>query len=151
MSVNRTPKSLPVTFIDSGSVNQRVKNFQTIKHPLLSQAIGREESSSAWYSIKHLEEIMRELYYLNADGVRVYFGSYDQSHEKYPGQLCLLFVPTAYNEAANKHADIIIDQEENFGIRKMAEPQQVEDFFKGLNFGALCKPDCDDHELSYPQ
>jgi hypothetical protein len=149
MPVKREPKSLPFIFVNKTEVSKRVNNYKTQKQGMLTEKMnGKEETRSIWYSREHLEEIMRELYYLNADGVRLYFAAYDPEHELYGSQLSLVFVPTYLTEE-NKHRDIIIEDEENYTARK-AMKQTGFDANKGLDFGALCKPDCGDHELLYP-
>ena len=150
MSVTRTPRPLPPIFVDASVVNQRIKNFENNKRSELSRAIGHEETRSVWYSLAHFEQILKEMYYLNADGVRAYFATYEDTHAKYPGQLCLIFIPTCFNADSGKHRDIIYEQEPNFSLRSVTEAYVDEESLKNLNFGSLCKPDCDNHELYYP-
>ncbi|MCX6316612.1 MAG: hypothetical protein NTW29_04940 [Bacteroidetes bacterium] len=143
MPVTRPPKALPSIFIPKTKVNALVKEFDQKKRPLLETAIAKEETRAIWYSLEHFEEIMRELYYLNADGVRVYFGAYGPESGKYAGQLSIVFVPT-YSVGPNTHRDVVMEEEENYKERSEVPPA------KNLNFGALCKPDCDGQELVYP-
>lgn len=148
---NVNPKPLPGIFIDKEAVNTRVKNYLQVKHPLLSQALGSDDSKSAWYSLQQFEELMREMYYLNANGLRIYFGAYDNQDLNYPGMLTVIFVPTRLNTATGCSADIVIDDQENFGDRcNASQSYGMANLVKNLDTLGLCPPGCDDGEFSYP-
>jgi hypothetical protein len=148
----RNAKPLPGIFIYKEVVNQRVKNFMEKKHPMLSAAIGKEDSRSGWYSLRQFEELMREMYYLNADGVRIYFGAHDSNDPLYPDQLTVIFVPTCLNEAGDKHVDIVIEEEENFEKRAdtYVKTAGLPTEQKNLDTVWLCPPTCDDQGFAYP-
>ena len=150
MSVARGPKPLPGIFISKEEVNQRVKNYLGQKHPILSKAIDGQETKSAWYSLEQFEELMREMYYLNADGMRIYFGAYAKEDPNYPGMLTVIFVPTHFNPSTGKHADIVIDDDQNFAKRREVPPALVRQVAKNLDTLGLCPPACDTQEFSYP-
>jgi hypothetical protein len=152
MPVNRTAKPLPGIFIDKEEVNKRVSNYLNEKHPVLSAAIGHEDSKSAWYSLDQFEELMREMYYLNADGLRFYFGAYDGDDANYPGMLTVVLVPTYLNENTGKHTDIVVDDEADFLGRCAAKaiPVMRRAIGKNLDTLGLCPPSCDKHTFSYP-
>jgi hypothetical protein len=118
MSVTRDAKALPGIFIYKEEVNKRVKHYQQSKLPLLTQAIGKPDTTSGWYSLAQFEELVREMYYLNADGLRMYFGAYPDNDPLYANQLCLIFVPTRYDPETRRNKDIIIDDELNFQKRE---------------------------------
>lgn len=151
MSNERNAKPLPSTFIDTALVNERVTNFINNKHPLLSTAIGKPESKSAWYSIDQFEELVRELHYQNADGLRIYFGAYGETDLLYPNQLTIIFVPTCLDEISGKHKDIIIDNDDNFCDRSNASQKSTTTGTrKGLDSIGLCPPSCEPQDPSYP-
>jgi hypothetical protein len=144
MTEPRTAKALPGIFIFKEEVNQRVKNYLQTKHTLLTSAIGKDDTKSAWYSLEQFEELMREMYYLNADGLRIYFGAYSADDEEYPNQLTVIFVPTHLSDTGS-HTDIIIDDEQNFMQRTM-----VPATLKNLDTIGLCPPSCSDQDTRYP-
>lgn len=145
MHVTKPAKPLPSTFISKEIVNRRVKNYLSGKHQLLSSHLGHEDSRAGWYSLAQLEELVREMHYQNADGLRIYFGAYDQKDDLYPGQLTLIFVPTFEDPSSGQHVDIIIDDLENYADRCQSFDEK-----KGLDSISLCPPACGQGELSYP-
>ncbi len=151
----RTPKPLPTTFIPKEVVNERVNNYLANKHNLLSAAISKDDSISAWYSLEQFEELMREMYYQNADGLRIYFGALGEEDLLYPNQLTIIFVPTYLDENTSKHTDIIIDNEagyvdrEEAGAKKLAK-SAGSNTKKNLDALGLCPPSCSDHDCAYP-
>ena len=147
MSSTRSTKPLPTIFIDKDEVNQRVKNYLTNKRPLLAGAMSGPETKSAWYSLPQFEELMRELYYLNADGLRIYLGAYNEDDPNYPGMMTVVFVPTYLNEATGKHADIVIDNDAEFESRCSASTEGVS---KNYDTIGLCPPACGNHDFAYP-
>jgi hypothetical protein len=109
-TIIRKVRPLPSTFVSKSIVNKRVKNFQQNKLPLLNNGIGKSDTTSAWYSLEQFEAMIREMYYQNADGLRVYFGAHDSDDEYYADQLTVIFVPTFFNDATNSHRDIVIEE-----------------------------------------
>lgn len=149
MPFNKPNKPLPSIFISKQDVSARVSNFMNTKHNLLSDAIGKQETRAAWYSLEQFEELMREMYYLNADGLRVYFGAYDREHLQYPDQMTVIFVPTYLDELQGSHADIIIDDMDDYTSRSVNSEMQMSKF-KNLDSIGLCPPSCGIQTLSYP-
>jgi len=152
MSTANNAKPLPKIFIYKEVVNERVKNYVNNKLPLLSQAIGKQDSNSGWYSLDQFEDLMREMYYLNADGVRIYFGAYGSDDSLYPGQLTVMFVPTYFNKETGHHTDIIIEDIDGFEGRSIAETNFTANSKTTKNYDSLglCPPDCGFQTLSYP-
>lgn len=150
MSNARNLKPLPDVFIPKTEVNKRVKNFMDLKHPLLTSAIGKDETKSAWYSLEQFEQVMREMYYQNADGLRIYFGAYPENDPEYGGQLTIIFVPTRRDVYTGKHKDVIIDDDPSFGERPDHENEMNAELFKGLDTFGLCPPTCIDQDCSFP-
>lgn len=152
MPSTRSAKPLPGIFIPKDVVNERVNNYLVSKHPLLSSAIEKDETKAAWYSLEQFEQLMREIYYLNADGLRVYFGAYGNDDLRYPSQMTIIFVPTYLDEQTGKQKDIIIDDDDNYTARSSNTNIMFakSDIPKNLDTIGLCPPGCDDGELSYP-
>jgi hypothetical protein len=147
MSVTRSAKPLPTTFITKDVVNERVCNFLSGKHIALSEALGREDTRAGWYSLEQLEELVREMHYQDADGLRIYFGAYSDSDLTYPGQLTVIFVPTFLDETTNLHTDIIIEDLPDFEDRSASAMLSSSKYLDSIG---LCPPSCLGHTLSYP-
>ena len=133
-TITRKVPTVPSIFISKTDVNSRIKNFQDHKLPLLSNAIGKSDSTSAWYSMEQFDEIVREMHLQDASGLRVYFGAYDSTDELYANQLTIIFVPTFKNEATGNHRDIVIEDPTSWGGR-LGDP-------KYLDTISLCPPMC---------
>lgn len=152
MSLTRGAKPLPGIFIPKEEVNNRVANYQANKHPLLSDAIQRPDTRSAWYSLEQFEELMREMYYLNADGLRIYLGAYDQNDPNYPGMTTVIFVPTYMDENSGNHTDIVIEEDQVFQERLEAagSAKLLGAARKNFDTIGLCPPSCGGHAFAYP-
>lgn len=149
--MNETILALPSIFIYKEAVNEMVTNFQGTKYELLSNNIGKPETKSGWYSRAQFEEIVQEMEYQNASGIRIYFGSYGSEHPEYSNQLTVIFVPTEFDEGTNQHKDIIIDDQSNFGDRVTAsEERRVPGDPMGLDTVGLCPPTCLGQSSYYP-
>jgi hypothetical protein len=141
-TITRKVPAVPSIFINKTEVNSRIQNYLQHKHGLLSTAIGKPDSTSAWYSAEQFEEIVKEMHLQDASGIRVYFGAYDSNDELFANQLTVIFVPTFRNETTGNHRDIVIedpvDRDGRWGLPKY------------LDTIALCPPMCAGHELEYP-
>ena len=152
----QTVQPLPSIFIGKDLISQRVNRYLSDKHPILSQMLStdgppREDTKSIWYAKEHVQTWLDEIQYLNADGMRVYFGAYGDNEEgRPPGQLCLLVVLTRA-DADGLQQDIILENEPDFGLR--CEGAQSRSFPgsgpfgqsakpKEYNYGAPCPPVC---------
>ncbi|GAB2809113.1 hypothetical protein [Ferruginibacter profundus] len=144
-------QNLPAAFVSKATVNQRVGNYQNHKLPTLSAALGRSDTKSIWYTVEHLEQLLDELHYQEASGMRVYFGAYPSDHDDYPGQLCLMMVPTTFNGTTSNHEDIIIEEQDDFTDRFGAfDPEEIENIYKSFNFGSPCPPACLNQDPGFP-
>jgi len=135
---------LPFFFVGKTITNQRIANFQGSKHPLLSDAIGKPETKAIWYTRDHITQLLSEMSNADADGLRIYFGTYGEG-ENYPGQLCLLMVMTQAGENGS-HVDISIEDATDFQARSL-DVTNPRDF----NVGSPCPPICDVIGMEYPQ
>lgn len=149
--MNETILALPTTFIYKDAVNEMVKAYQNVKHPLLSQEIGKQETKSGWYSREQFEEMVQEMQYQNASGVRIYFGAYGSDHPEYANQLTVIFVPTEFDENTNQHKDIILDDQGIFNER-LAATTQIQKPGDPMNLDTigLCPPTCLGQSAYYP-
>jgi hypothetical protein len=149
--MNETIVKLPSIFIYKDAVNEMVKNYQNGKHGLLSEQLGRPETKSGWYSRQQFEEIVQEMDYQNASGIRMYFGAYNAGHPQYANQLTVIFVPTEFDESTEEHKDIIIDHTETFEDRDaFTKTMRTKSDPKNLDTIALCPPTCLGHDSFYP-
>lgn len=153
---------LPYFFIGRQLTSQRIQNYSATKYGLLSQAIGKPDTKSVWYSKEHLVKLMEELEHLNGDGLRIYFGSYENNHEQFAGQTCLLMAVTRKKITADgreAHENIVLEQEPDFeerAARPKALPlwligSEIQGRKKDYNHGSPCPPLCDENdELDFP-
>lgn len=151
MSNQTSVNPLPASFVTHQEVNLRVNSFINTKHNMLTASQNKQETRAIWYELKHLEQLMEELRYKEASGMRIYFGAYPDTHEKYAGQLCLLMVPTRINTTTMRHEDIITEHEPDFTERIAGfDPKKIEEMYKNFNFGSPCPPACISGDLTYP-
>lgn len=150
------PRPLPFFFIGRAIASARIQKFQDTKHALLTTNIGKPETKSIWYSFQHIEEMYKELIHLNADGLRIYLGTYEEGHPDFANQLCVIMVPTFLNTSM-KHQDIILGELSNFSERFSAssfdnskEIADLSEAYKEFNYGSPCPPVCFEGEFSYP-
>jgi hypothetical protein len=162
-----TTKPLPEFFIGKAEANKFITNFMKNKLPLLSAQLpnGREDTQSIWYSFAHIEELYKEMVFLNADGLRIYFGAYDaQTKDTEYGddvsqQLCLVMVPTVTNLNTLKHEDLLQEDTKEFWLRPGSEMfdktknkmELTTGGSRGYNHGTPCPPLCKDQERKFPE
>lgn len=168
MSKQFTVNELPVFFIGKDIARKRIQNFMDNKYPILSQNGTVPESKSIWYSFQHIQSLYEELSYLNASGLRIYFGAYlpadtedenplivqdAERHAAAAGQLSLLMVPTeAYLGIGNepRHKDLIIEDQPGFSDRLMGLTLLEFLSTKPYNAGSPCPPACSGGDTEFP-
>lgn len=138
----RFAKPVPSFFMGKTAANRRITNYMQSKHPLLSEHASTTETKSIWYSLDHFETLYKELVFLNADGIRIYFGNYESDHPDFPGQLCLIMVPTRFNELTEGHKDIVLEDEAEFAQRPGSQSFLSEEQNKPYNYGSPCPTIC---------
>lgn len=148
---------LPDILVDQSVINDRVRNFQTNKYPILDAALKEinshlQETKSIWYSRAHIESILAEMDITGADGVRVYFGAYGQSEAFAPGQLCLMMVLTRSGTLGAGQTDIVYENEADYVDRiNLSRSRSIENGQpKQFNYGSPCPPICIT-DPAYPQ
>jgi tetratricopeptide (TPR) repeat protein len=103
------------------TVQKSINSYVQSKHKLLSRAIGKPDTQAIWYSVSFLFHLYDEMTYLNADGVRFYFGAYEESHAAYSLQTCLMMVPTrrppddlSKHTVKLEHVNVMLEGEPDF-------------------------------------
>jgi hypothetical protein len=147
MQKDFTPKPLPFFYVGQATTTDRVGNYTTQKHPLLSQAIGKPDTKNIWYSKEHLIKLLEEIEHAQGDGFRVHFGMYEAGHE-YEGQLCLqMNVTRAVSVEQNTyHVNVILEEEADYPERSSLQRDVIGDDNAGkrdFNYGSPCPPLCD--------
>ena len=151
MTTARFAKPLPTFFLGKTAANARISQFMDSKHILLSTDLRKTDTKSIWYSFEHIQNLFKELVFLNADGLRIYFGEYDAKHPDFPGQLCLVMVPTRLNEETLGHEDVIMEEDIDFSERPGSDSFISEENSKAFNYGAPCPTICPlEDEMKYP-
>lgn len=145
-------KPLPFFYVGQQVTADRITNFKNEKHNLLSQALGKPDTKSIWYSKEHFTKLLEEIEYAEGDGIRIQFGMYEEGHD-YEGQLCLLFNVTRDNTVNNivSHTNVVLENEPDFEDRS-ALPREIIIFpgdapvgdIRDFNLGSPCPPRCDD-------
>lgn len=134
---------LPFFFVGKAITNERILRFKNTKHKLLSDAIGKTDTKAVWYTKEHISHLLEEMNKVDADGLRIYFGSYGEK-EQFGGQLCLLMVMT--KAEGNSHKDITIEDSNDFKARSIDDMQS-----RDFNVGSPCPPICDDDGMEFPK
>jgi len=128
-------KSLKVgKSVGTDHVNTVVRNYKKERWVHNSQRLGKEDSLSVWYSIEELEEFMSIAKSHGADGIKLYFGSYDKDYKDQPlyaGRQTVVLVATKQkeNEVGESNKDIYIQTENASTIL-------------AWNAGSVCPPFC---------
>lgn len=149
-----TVKPLPFFFVGQQVASDRINRFKNQKHNLLTQALGKPDTRSIWYSKEHFVKLVEEIDFAGGDGVRISFGMYEEGHE-FAGQLCLLFASTRPKVVGNTlvHSTVVLENEPDFPDRN-ALPREIIHFpgdgtntdIKGFNLGSPCPPRCEDDD-----
>lgn len=145
-----TAKPLPPFFVGKAVTNVRKAIFKQTKAPELKKIVGRDDTNSVWYSKEHIASLLDEITHANGDGLRIYFGTYEDTH-LYAGQTCLLMNCTRpqNNNGMVTHIDVYLEDAVDYadrsalerGARDAAEQvRRPRDF----NFGSPCPPRCEE-------
>jgi hypothetical protein len=145
-------KPLPFFHVGQQATADRISRFQKQKHNLLSQALGKPDTRSIWYSKEHFAKLLEEIEFAGGDGIRVHFGMYEEGHQ-FAGQLCLLFNCTREKQAGNTtlHSNVVLEHESDYPQRSSL-PREIILFpgdshsadVRDFNLGLPCPPRCDD-------
>lgn len=160
MSNQASSNPLPVFYVGKAVTAQRIERYASTKHPLLSEGIGKPDTKSIWYSKEHLETLLAEITLVEGDGLRVFFGTYEEAHEQFSNQICLLMVPTRAKEinGITVHSNVLLENEPGFserssstrGLDLKSENVVIDEKKKEFNYGSPCPPICDGDGGIYP-
>lgn len=152
MQHHLTVKPLPFFYVGQQVTATRTALYNSQKHHLLSQALGKPDTKSIWYSKEHFVKLLEEIDFCNGDGIRIYFGAYEAGHE-FEGQLCLLFNATRETITGNSviHSNVVLEHEPDYPERSSL-PREIIQFpgewpsepIRDFNLGSPCPPRCDD-------
>jgi len=142
-----TPQPLPFFFVGKTVVTNRVADYQQNKLPLLTQAIGKPETQSIWYTKDHIAKLLDEINYAGGDGLRFYFGNYEPEHPTFAGQQCILMAVTREDARSGiiRHVDVYLEDEPYFDERSVLSREfsaDDDEADRGFNFGSPCPPAC---------
>ncbi|MFC0518951.1 hypothetical protein ACFFGT_32350 [Mucilaginibacter angelicae] len=142
-------KPLPFFFVGQALVNQRTADFVNQKNNLLSEALGKPDTRSIWYSRDHIAGLLDEIDHAGGDGLRIAFGMYERGHQ-FAGQLCLMMNPTRGVAVGDSvvHQAVILENEPDFAERSAVNKDYdfgngLPGVDKGFNLGSPCPPICD--------
>jgi len=145
-----TVKPLPFFYVGQQVTIDRIARYQSQKLNLLSNALGKPDTQSIWYSKEHFQKLVEEIEFAGGDGIRIHLGMYEEGHE-FEGQLCLLFTTTRENVAGDTiiHSNVVLENEPDFPERS-SMPREVIIFpgggntvdIRDFNLGSPCPPRC---------
>lgn len=148
MQQHVTVNPLPFFYVGQAITTNRINSFKTQKHPLLTQAIGKPDTCSVWYTREHFAKLLEEIDFAGGDGIRISFGTYEEGHD-YAGQTCLLFNTTRETNIGGNiiHTDVILENEPDFTERSAQERDIIlfpgeDPTVRDFNLGAPCPPRC---------
>lgn len=70
--------------VNTKHVNTVISNYKKERWAHNSKHIGKEDSLSVWYSVEELEEFLTTVKEHGGDGIKMYFGAYDQQDAPQP-------------------------------------------------------------------
>ena len=120
--------------VNTEHANTVIRNYKQERWIHNSKRLGKEDSLSVWYSLEELEEFLARAKDHGGDGIKLYFGAYDQEHAPQPlyaGRQTIVLVATKEKETANGtvNKDIYINTEKGTSIL-------------AYNVGHICPPFC---------
>lgn len=122
-------------FVNTKHVDTLIKNYKQKRWVQNSKRLGKEDSLSVWFSIEDIEAFLEKAKEHGADGVRYYFGVYDDQFAEQPlfaGRQTLVMVATRQKENEDgvvKDKDIYYNNGRGTNIM-------------GFNMGRICPPFC---------
>ncbi len=120
--------------VDTKHVDTVIKNYKQQRWIHNSRRLGKEDSLSVWYSIEELECFIEKSKEHGADGIKLYFGAYDQNYKEQPlyaGRQTIVLVATKHkvSESGESNKDIYVNTEKGSTIL-------------AWNAGSICPPYC---------
>lgn len=125
-------------FVDTKHVDTVIKNYKQHRWVHNSQRLGKEDSLSVWFSVEDIEAFLEKAKEHGGDGVRFYFGAYDENFSEkplYAGRQTIVMVATKQKETltGTTDKDIYINKGEGSSIL-------------AFNIGRMCPPVCQSTE-----
>lgn len=107
--------------VNTNHVDTVIRNYKKERWVHNSKRIGKEDSLSIWYSIEELEEFMAMAKDQGADGIKIYFGAYDEHYKEQPlyaGRQTVVLVATKHKMtgAGESNKDVYIQTEQGSSI-----------------------------------
>jgi len=121
--------------VGTDHVNTVVRNYKKERWVHNSRRLGKEDSLSVWYSIEELEEFIGIAKNHGADGIKLYFGAYDENYKDeplYAGRQTVVLVATKHKitEAGESNKDLYVQTDKGTTT------------IMAWNAGAVCPPFC---------
>lgn len=125
-------------FVNTEHVDTVIKNYKKERWVHNSKRLGKEDSLSVWFSTADIEAFLEKAKEHGGDGVRFYFGAYDEKFAEVPlyaGRQTIVMVATKHKETFSGQVDkdIYINTENGANIL-------------AFNVGRLCPPLCTNGE-----
>ena len=133
--VEAQKKSVKVgKLVSTNHVNTVVRNYKKERWIQNSKRIGKDDSLSVWYSVEELQEFFELAKEHGADGIRMYFGAYSETHPEQPlyaQRQTVVLVATKEKQTVGGEAnkDIYINTDKGSSIL-------------AYNAGKMCPPFC---------
>lgn len=138
MLVNQKKSVKVGKLVNTDHVNSVIRNYKQERWVHNSKRLGKEDSLSAWFSVEELQEFFEKVKDHKGDGIRIYFGAYDQNYTEQPlyaGRQTVVLVATKQKDSDGSefNKDIYISTEKGSSIL-------------AYNSGSLCPPFCGNGE-----
>ena len=120
--------------VSTAHVDSLIRNYKQERWSHNSRRIGKEDSLSVWYSIEELEEFMATVKKQGGDGIKLYFGVYDENQapqKEYVSRQTIVLVATKEKETPNglMNKNLYVSTENGSSIL-------------AYNAGSICPPYC---------
>ncbi len=128
-------KSLKVgKYVDTAHVDTVIRNYKQKRWLQNSEAIGKEDTLSLWYSLQELEEFIQKAKSSGANGIRLHFGVYPENFADNPAgsnQLTMVLVATKNKETEEGMTEKNVYVATEKGARLLA-----------YNYAGMCPTQC---------
>jgi hypothetical protein len=108
---NTLRKWMQSVFAGKEQTKRQIKYFLTEQLTLFSNNIHKEDTRWIWYPREYWQMVYSIIMETDGNGIRIYFGQFEENHPQYAAQTCLIWVPTKHNVHDSKYEDIIIEDE----------------------------------------
>lgn len=121
-------------FLTTPEANQLIRTYKRERWAYNTERIGKEDSLSLWWSIEEMENFIEVAKQNGADGLKFYFGAYDENYQEVPeyqDRQTLVMVATKESkvETGIRNKDIYVNTENGKEIL-------------AYNRGGICPPAC---------